>query len=223
MKTPLAAFRHALVLAAALTAVASYSIEASAEPLTCTASTQITANNGLHRDDVTFGGYVADDCWGVGNAGVSEGTNPWHSGAWALLASDTSPGDSTSVVGDANGVRFSLLATSNGKWGLNWTDLGTHLPLTMDLVVVVATSSGYASYSFDDEVFGTDPASRSGTFSISFGNSRTLDHFAVYRPQDVKLEARFAPQAIPEPAMLTLMGAGLIGLAVSRRRSRKST
>ena len=30
-----------------------------------------------------------------------------------------------------------------------------------------------------------------------------------------------APQAIPEPAMLTLMGAGLIGLAVSRRRSRK--
>ena len=200
MTTPLPQSRHALVLAAALAAVTSYSIEASAEPLTCTASTPIATNNGLQRDDVAFGGYVADDCWGVGNADGSEGTNPWHSGAWDLLASD-SPNDNTSVVGDANGVRFSLYARNNGEWGLSWTDLGSHLPLTMDLVVVVATSSGFASYSFDDEVFGTDPASRSGTFFISFGDSstRTLDHFAVYRPQNVKLEARSGPQTIPEP------------------------
>lgn len=223
MRTLLAGLRHTLVLAAALALVASHSIEASANPLTCVASPHISENNGLDRKDVTFGGNAADDCWGVGDADGSEGTNPWHSGAWALLASD-SPNDNTSVVGNANGVQFSLLAQSDGVWGLIWTDLGTHLPLTMDLVVVVATSSGYASYWFDDEVFGKSPDNRSGTFTIAFGNSdsRALDHFAVYRPLDVKLEARIAPQAVPEPAALTLMGAGLIGLAVSRRRSRKS-
>ena len=220
MKTSFARIVRNFSIAIALATVAPYASVASAEAVTCNKDANVAAANGLHLSDVTFGTSSSDDCWGVGpQNGQSESANPWYGGSWTPLVSDVGSND-TGYVGDStNGMEFTL-SRGASEWLLSWNDVGQlNALLTMDLVVVLAVKDHYASYLFSAEDFGGS-SQRNGTFALRFSTA-PLDHFAIYRPTTVALDARLAPQAIPEPAMLTLMGAGLIGLAVSRRRSRR--
>ncbi len=169
--------------------------------------------------DVTFHGSDADDCWGVGTTG-QESSNPWVTGGWTPLVSDPNLSDSDpGTTGAAGGFNFSLTATVGppGVWSLGWTDTGTHLPFTMDLVVVLsAGNAGFASYLFEDELFQTN-GTGAGTFLVTFAGTAPLTSFAIYQ-SDLR---QITNTNVPEPTVLALVGIGLLGAAGFRSRRQR--
>lgn len=200
-------------------ALASLPALASANAVLC--STHPGAN-GLKASDVTFDGSAADDCWGVGSSG-GESSNPWASGVWTQLVVDNTPGDGNAATGQAAGVDFTLSATDSGTgtWSLGWKDTGpVNLPFTMDLVVLLSTSSGYASYLFDNQLFQMD-GSGAGAFALTF-TTAPLGYFAIYQANVTPITT-VRTNAVPEPAALALVGVGLLAAAAFRRRRQRQS
>lgn len=188
--------------------------------------------DGLTLSDVTLNGGDASDCYGVveDNDDLAA-INALAWGDFDIQVKDDSPGGAGDGTGSLGGLSFALSsdAGTGGDWTLDITDTNgsdpLNLPAFLDIVAVVKAGPKYAAYFFDDiEVDETND----GTFTVNFlnkgGKIPDISHMAVYLregedpcpPTDPACD----PTEVSEPGMLALIGAGLIGGAMARRRRR---
>ena len=176
---------------------------------------------GLSLADMTLGGALATDCYGVvmGNDKLSAVNSFDWGGDWTLLTKNESMLPATFM-----GLEFDLdtSGSTSGGWSLAASDVNgampLNLPVELDLVFVLKASNRYAAYFFDDAVLdGTD----GGTWSIAFenhgGQIPGLSHLSLYARID---EDGGVPSAIPEARTHAMMlaGLGLVGFMAYRRR-----
>lgn len=197
--------------------------QAMAAPTYCSALAPTTSNgpnNNQATSDLTFNGTNATDCYGLDdindNLARINALN-WGSD-WVLL-------DKTDEVGLAfQSLTFTLTSEtsqSGGSWLLKVGDAasGLNLPLYMDLVFALKAADYYSAYFFDGVlVDGSD----AGTFHISWntrnGNSVAgFSHMSLYGRAGSNGDGT-PPLSIPEPGVVLLLGAGLVGLGLARRR-----
>jgi hypothetical protein len=188
--------------------------------------------DGLAVTDMTYSGNTptanADNCYGVssGNDSLAAINALWGGGFVLLTKSD---GPDGSIL---NGIDFTVTNSNvTGTWLL--TGSGTPLPQFFDFVGVIKQGAGpadggFAAYLFDDASFdGSD----GGTYEVTFGpgnNDGTpfdLSHISIYgRLGSDPCIGSTDPNCggggdeLPEPASLVLVGIGLLGAALTRRR-----
>jgi hypothetical protein len=149
----------------------------------------------------------ADACYGLvsGNIETPE-SNPFFygdlipssafGGAFGLYTTWTLAAyDSSDVAGDSNFL-------AGGHWTLDLSELET------ELVIVLKQGNDWGAWYFN-------PAEESGSWTTSWqGNGKGYSHgFALTRTSGTPEQHDF-----PEPATLSLLGLGLIGAGIARRR-----
>lgn len=199
----------------------------------------ITAHAGLDNSDVTFNGANANSFVAGVPSNQSGTTTQDYANTntlfgyndWSFAVQDKAGNASTS--GTVNGFTFSLTAgTGNGQkgtlgsWGLNVQDANNNdlltIPFEMDFVVYLFGGNNGAFYFFDNETIN---ASNAGTFQINFVNNSgqfpKLSHITLLVRDMHNVEnGGGGSSEVPEPASMLLFGAGLLGLGLSRRRSK---
>jgi PEP-CTERM motif len=121
------------------------------------------------------------------------------------------------------GIKFTVAAagTTSGTWSMGWTDTNgsapANLPLEVDLLVGIYGGNNGDGYLFRDVILPAPPNnSGTGTFNITFlnkgGQIPSISHMILGG-------GNFDPVvSTPEPATLTVLGAGLAALGLTRRR-----
>ncbi len=198
--------------------------QAMAAPTYCSASTPTTSNgpnNSQATSDLKFNNSNSTDCYGLVNTNDSLARiNALNWGSnWSLLdKTDTSgPG---SVFQSLSFTLTSDTSKPDGNWVLAVSDAagGLNLPTYMDLVFALKASDYYAAYLFTGMlVDGSD----SGTYHISWNNNggqiAGFSHMSLYGRAGSN-GGGTPPLSIPEPGVILLLGAGLVGLGLARRR-----
>jgi hypothetical protein len=189
----------------------------------------------LSVSDMSFRGSDADDCYGLVIAN-DDGSNVWPvtgtETGWTLFAKDDVGGGLTTGV--VNGIRFTLDAlpdtqAKSGTWVLTWTKVGEPgYDLTMDIVAVLKGGNRFASYLFEQETFTGNPTTAAGTWQITYTNNGgqipTLSHLSLYYRNATHSSTSSSGggastgNGVPEPGVLWLTAAGLLGLGWLRRQ-----
>lgn len=196
--------------------------QAMAAPTYCSASTPTTSSspNTQAMSDLTFNGTNATDCYGLANTNDSfELINALNwVGNWTFLDKTDSTG-SGSVFQSLSFTLISDVSKPNGSWLLLVSDAagGLNLPTYMDLVFALKAADYYAAYLFTGVlVDGAD----SRTYYISWNNNggqvAGFSHMSLYGRAGSG--GGTPPLSIPEPGVVLLLGAGLVGLGLARRR-----
>jgi hypothetical protein len=175
--------------------------------------------------------YTPSDCYGdfdpgASNAatetgalndifgGFSDPNKLYHLDGSGQTASATGLGGITFVVG-------TTLGDDQGDWTVTWTDSNPsspqNLPLYVDLVLLLNGGNNNAAYLLSNVLLPISPTIGGGTFDIQFlnngGRQPNISHLT--------LAGRIGsgPEIIqvPEPASMTMFGAGLLGLFLYRR------
>ena len=128
-----------------------------------------------------------------------------------------------------DGIQFTLstvsIGSTSGTFTLAWADANgsapDNLPISIDFALMVNGGSNGDGYLFQGVTIPITPTSGTGDFLVTFhnggnNNNPGLSHLTLIGGDDVQINPVIVPT--PEPATLAVLGMGLLGLGVAKRR-----
>lgn len=177
-------------------------------PIALTTDLQCSENNqqhGISTGDVTGNMGGSTDCWGAMGAG-NTGNDPGPSGGGFSIGGEIYDFIAKEDYGSGTVGNIGLVVSPQAESG-TWEFTPGALEGNDFLIVLKQSNDpGYAVWLFAEG----DAASYSGTWFVAW--SAGLSHFSIYKGQTSK------DRQVPVPATLWLMGAGLAGLGLGKRK-----
>jgi len=197
-----------------------------------------TNTDGMTLSDVKFEGANATDCYGILTGNDAQLFETGNVGDLNLLTWGTWTGritsdDGVSATESYLGYDFTLSYTivtdaggstpESGNWFVT-IDPGPAAGETLyfDFAVALKGANDGLGYWYFDEAAVTETTS-DGTYTFKLATNRNggfqdLSHLSLYVRDGSTDDDTTDDDVVPEPGVLFLMGAGLLGLGIARRR-----